>query len=295
MIANLDIDLLKTFIAIADLGNFTRAAEEVNKTQSAVSMQMKRLEDVLQRAMFMRDGRQNRLTGDGERLLEYARRITRLNDEVVATFTRPELTGIVRLGTPDDYADRLLPEILARFSRTHPLVQVDVECLGSTELADRTRQNMLDLSVITCTKKTDAQQIMRSEPLVWVTSTRHSAQELDPLPIALSHSGCIWRQMALDAIEATGRNYRIAYASANSNAVAAAVMSGLAIAAIPEIVMRPGMRLLTPEEGFPVIGEFEIGLVRAPGEQTKVIDALACHISASLCDVGHRASLIAAE
>lgn len=295
MIANLDIDLLKTFIAIADQGNFTRAADEVNKTQSAVSMQMRRLEDVLQRPLFARDGRQNRLTADGERLLDYARRMARLNDEAVVTFTRPELTGVVRLGTPDDYADRLLPHVLAGFARTHPLVQVNVECLGSSELADRTRQNLLDLSVITCSTRTDAQQIMRREPLVWVTSVRHCAHELDPLPITVSHPGCIWRQMALDAIEATGRNYRIAYASANSNAVAAAVSSGLAIAAVPEIVMRPDMRVLTPQEGFPAIGEFEIGLVRAPGEQTEVIDALACHICESLCDEGRRTRLIAAE
>ncbi len=295
MIPNLDIDLLKTFIAIAEQGNFSRAAEEVHKTQSAVSMQMKRLEDVVQRPLFARDGRQNKLTADGGRLLDYARRITRLNDEAVATFTRPELTGLVRLGTPDDYADRLLPEILARFARTHPLVQVDVECLGSTELSERTRRNELDLSVLTCHGPTDADEIMRREPLVWVTSANHCAHELDPLPLTLSHKGCVWRQMALDAIEATGRDYRIAYASSNSNAVAAAVSTGLAIAAIPQIVLRPGMRVLTPEEGFPPIGEFEIGIVRAPGEQSEAITALSRHICSSLCDAAHQPGLMAAE
>ena len=295
MIANLDIDLLKTFIAIADQGSFTRAAAEVNKTQSAVSMQMRRLEDVLQRSLFVRDGRQNRLTHDGERLLDYARRIARLNDEAVVTFTRPELTGVIRLGTPDDNADRLLPRVLANFARTHPLVQVDVTCLGSADLADMTRQNQLDLAVITCSTSADAQQILRRERLVWVTSARHCAHEVEPLPVTLSHPGCIWRQMALDAIEQSGRDYRIAYASANSNAVAAAVSSGLAIAAIPEIVIRPDMRVLTPEEGFPQIGEFEIGLVRAPGEQTAAADALADHIATSLCEAGRRVDLIAAE
>src|SRR5580765_4524993 len=106
MIANLDVDLLKTFLAIADTGSFTRAAEEVHKTQSAVSMQMKRLEEVLSRPLFGRDGRAIRFTPDGERLIEYARRMVTLNDEAVSAFTQPELSGTVRFGTPDDYADR---------------------------------------------------------------------------------------------------------------------------------------------------------------------------------------------
>ncbi len=282
MIANLDIDLLKTFIAIAEQGSFTRAADEVNKTQSAVSMQMKRLEDVVQRPLFDRDGRQNRLTADGDRLLDYARRLVRLNDEAVATFTRPELTGAVRLGTPDDYADRLLPEILARFSRTHPLVQVDVNCIGSGTLTEMAKRNEVDLALITCTHKTDADEIVRTEPLVWVTSAQHHVHERETIPVALSHVGCIWRHMALKALDDSGKSYRVGYASANSNAVNAAVLAGLAVAAIPRIVMRPGMRVLGPEDGFPPIGEFEIGLVYGLGERTSAIDALAHHISDSL-------------
>src|SRR4051794_6930736 len=149
MIPNLDIDLLKTFLAIADMGNFTRAAEEVHKTQSAVSMQMKRLEEVIGRPLFARDGRHSRFTADGERLIEFARRIVKLNDEAVSAFTKPELTGTLRFGTPDDYADRFLPEILARFSRTHPLVTVDVECLNTVDLVERTRRSEMDLAIVT--------------------------------------------------------------------------------------------------------------------------------------------------
>lgn len=293
MIANLDIDLLKTFIAIAEQGSFTRAADEVHKTQSAVSMQMKRLEDIVQRPLFDRDGRQNKLTLDGERLLDYARRITRLNDEAVATFTRPELTGSIRLGTPDDYADRLLPEILGRFSRTHPLVQVDVNCISSGTLGEMARRNEVDLAVITCNHKTDADEIVRTEPLVWVTSAQHHVHERDTVPIALSHVGCIWRQMALNALDKSKQPYRVGYASANSNAINAAVMAGLAIAAIPKIVMRPGMRILCEDDGFPAIGEFEIGLVYAPGERSSAVDALACHISESLAQLDQ--PLMAAE
>ena len=293
MIANLDIDLLKTFIAIAEHGSFTRAADEVHKTQSAVSMQMKRLEDVVQRSLFDREGRQNRLTGDGDLLLDYARRLVRLNDEAVATFTRPELTGLVRLGTPDDYADRVLPEILARFSRTHPLVQVDVICTNSGALIDMTKANDIELAIITCCDRSDAHETVRREPLVWVTSAKHDAHEQDTIPIALAHGGCIWRGMTLNALDVSGKSYRIAYASANSNAVNAAVLAGLAVAGIPRIVMRPGMRVLDDADGFPPIGDFEIGLRYAPGERTSAVEALASHISASLCQLEQ--PLMAAE
>ncbi len=280
MIPNLDIDLLKTFLAIADTGGFTRAAEEVHKTQSAVSMQMKRLEDVLGRPLFARDGRASRFTADGERLIEYARRMVAMNDEAVSAFTKPELTGTVRFGTPDDYADRFLPEILARFARSRPLVTVDVECMNSGRLFDRTKRGELDLSLVTfgCDVITD--EPLRREPLVWVTSAKHNVHLLDVLPLA--SPDCEWRKAALAALDAQKRKYRIAYSSSNSNAINAAVQTGLAVGAVPELCVRPGMRILTERDGFPTIGSFDIGLVRKPGRPSSAIEALARHVTESL-------------
>ena len=293
MIPNLDIDLLKTFLAVSDTGSFTRAAEEVNKTQSAVSMQMKRLEELLGRALFARDGRAIRFTPDGERLIEYARRLVALNDEAVSTFKHPELTGTVRFGTPDDYADRFLPEILARFARTHPLVTVDVDCLNTSVLSERTRRGEMDLALVTfgCDIATD--EPVRREPLVWVTSARHSTHLLEILPLAVSHGGCEWRSTVLAALESTGRKYRVAYSSPNSNAVNAAVQSGLAVGAVPELCVRPGMRVLTEKDGFPSLGHFEIGLMRKPGRASSAVDALARHVAESLGNIG--SGMMAAE
>ena len=135
MTALIDIDQLRTFIAIAETGSFTKAAEVVNKTQSAVSMQMKRLEERIERPIFARDGRASKLTEDGQRLLDYARRIVKLNIETLAAFSDAELSGRVRLGVPDDYADRYLPEIMARFSRAYPGVELTVVCEPSVDLA----------------------------------------------------------------------------------------------------------------------------------------------------------------
>jgi DNA-binding transcriptional LysR family regulator len=293
MIPNLDVDLLKTFLAIADTGSFTRAAEEVNKTQSAVSMQMKRLEETLARPLFARDGRASRFTNDGEKLIEYARRLVALNDETVSAFTRPELTGTVRFGTPDDYADRFLPEILARFSRTHPLVTVDVDCVMSIYLYDRVKNGELDVSLVTESCNVAADEVFRSEPLVWVTSSRHSVHLLDTLPLAVSHAGCEWRTIVTRALEDAERKYRIAYSSPNSNAVNAAVLAGIAVGAVPELCVRPGMRVLTEKDGFPPLGSFNIGIVHKPGRRSSAAEALARHVGDSISNIPRM--MIAAE
>src|ERR1044071_6136740 len=141
MNALLDIDQLRTFLTIVETGSFTRAAEIVHKTQSAVSMQMKRLEERLERPIFARDGRASKLTEDGERLLDYARRIVKLNAETLAAFSDSELSGRVRLGVPDDYADRYLPEIMARFSHSYPAVELSVLCEPSVDLPERIDAN----------------------------------------------------------------------------------------------------------------------------------------------------------
>ena len=128
MAAPLDLDQLQTFITIADTGSFTRAADEVHRTQSAVSMQMRRLEERIGKPLFEKDGRTNRLTEEGERLLSYARRMMHLNRETLAAFDDRALEGTIRIGTPDDYADRFLPEIMARFARSNPRVELTVIC-----------------------------------------------------------------------------------------------------------------------------------------------------------------------
>ncbi len=282
MAALLDIDQLRTFVAIAESGSFTRAAEVVHKTQSAVSMQMKKLEDRLGRPIFARDGRASRLTDDGERLLDYARRILRLNLECVATFSDAELAGRVRLGVPDDYADRYLPEILARFSRSNPKVEVTVVCEPTPMLLERIQANDLDLAIITHVEQRGASEVIRQERLLWVTSQRHAAHEETPLPLALGRPTCCWRLAAIERLEAAGRACRVLYSSWNSNAVGAAVLAGLAVGVLPESAIRPGMRVLGPADGFPLLPSCKIGLVRNWLEKSTLADALAALIVSSL-------------
>jgi DNA-binding transcriptional LysR family regulator len=278
----LDADQLKTFVAIIDAGSFTRAADMVHKTQSAVSMQMKRLEERVGRPLFARDGRQTRLTEDGERLLDYARRIVRLNLECVSSFTEADLKGRVSLGVPDDYADRYLPEILARFARSNPKAEVTVICEPTPMLVARIEAGDMDLAVVTHVESHKGSEIIRLEPLLWVTSARHDVHQDDPVPLALGCPTCNWRQAAVEGLERQGRNFRVLYSSWNSSAVGAAVLAGLALSVLPESAVRPGMRLLTPQEGFPALPPVRIGLMKNRLEPSVLTEALAGHITQSL-------------
>lgn len=282
----LDIDQLRTFVAIADTGSFTRAADIVHKTQSAVSMQMKRLEERVGRNLFERDGRTSKLTEDGERLLDYARRIVRLQAECIASFTEADLTGRVRLGLPDDYADRYLPEILARFSRSNPRAEVTVVCEPTPNLLDRAHTGDLDLAIITHVDRRGPADIIRVEQLLWVSSARHGTHEEDPVPLALGRPTCDWRQSAVETLEHAGRPFRILFVSWNSTAVGAAVLAGLAVSVLPESAIRSGMRVLGPSDGFPALPSCKIALIRSRSEPNSLADALALQIRQSLDNLG---------
>lgn len=284
MAGTLDLDQLRTFVEIAETGSFTRAATRVHKTQSAVSMQMRRLEDRLGRKLFVRDGRMSKLSGDGERLLDYARRLVKLNQETLTAFDDAELTGRVCLGTADDYADRFLPEILARFARSNPLVEVTVVCAPTFHLVDSLRAGELDLAIITHVDKPEhfSADVVRREPLLWVSSARHGTHEEDPLPLALGRPNCDWRAAGIAQLDTIGRRYRILYSSWNSSAVGATVLAGLAVSVLPESALRPGMRILTEEDGFPTLPSCEIALMRSWTHQTSLIDALQAHVVTSL-------------
>ena len=278
--AVLDLDQLRTFVAIAESGSFTRAAEAVHKTQSAVSMQMRRLEERVGKPIFARDGRASKLTAEGERLLTYARRLVKLNDETLAAFDDDELSGNVRLGTPDDYADRFLPEILARFARSNPRVEVTVICEPTQMLVDCLHANELDIAIITHVpaKGRGVEEIVRREPLLWVTSARHCVHDQDPVPLALGRADCCWRGTALAALDRIGREHRLLYSSWNSTAV----LAGLAVSVLPESALRPGMRVLSEAEGFPRLPPVEIAIMRSWHQSSPLIDALAEHIVSSL-------------
>ena len=285
MAAALDLDQLQTFVAIADTGSFTRAADEVHRTQSAVSMQMRRLEERIGKPLFVKDGRTNRLTEEGDRLLAYARRMMRLNRETLAAFDDTSLEGQIRIGTPDDYADRFLPEIMGRFARSNPRVELSVICEPTANLAELIRRGQLDIALVTECDDVRPVEIVRREPLLWVTSATHSVHEEAVLPLAVGRPNCAWRRAATEQLVAQNREYRILFTSWSAQVVIAAVLGGLAVSVLPECALRPGMRVLGEAEGFGALSDVQIGILRGHSTRPEIVDALARHIAESLDNI----------
>lgn len=285
MNAPLDLDQLQTFVAISDTGSFTKAADTIFRTQSAVSMQMRRLEERIGKPLFEKDGRTNRLTEEGERLLTYARRLLRLSRETMAAFDESQLEGQVRIGTPDDYADRFLPEIMGRFARSNPRIEMSVICEPTINLAELVRRGQLDLALVTQCDDVNVTEIVRREPLLWVTSASHSVHEEPIVPLAVGRPTCQWRRSATEALQRSGREHRVLFTSWSATVIIASVLSGLAVSVLPECALRPGMRVLGEADGFAPLPDCRIGILRGHTGQRELIDAVARHITESLDNI----------
>lgn len=276
----LDTDVLRTFVAIAESGSFTRAAKQVFRTPSALSMQIKRLEETLGQPLFVREARHVRLTPEGEILLGYGRRLLKLNEEAVTHFLAPSLEGTVHFGTPDDVGSRILPRVLAQFARSHPAVQVDVVVGRSIDMLERLDAGELDLALVTAGNEglgSARGEIVHSESLAWACLDGGVAQERAPLPLALANQGCAWRAMALSALDRDGVAYRVAYTSENCAGQEAALLADLAVAPLPLSMIRAPLRKLTQDDGLPIIGDYRILLVHAANTGV-VSEALAGHV-----------------
>ena len=274
MASTLDTDLLQTFVAIVDSGGFTRAAEVVHRSQSTVSMQMKKLEESLGHPLFEKIGRGVQLTRDGEVLLNYARRILKLHEEAVVTLRRPDMVGSVRIGIPDDYVAAFLPGILTSFASAYPMVQVEVICEPSESLAQSINKGEVDLAIVTEFPGNERGQVLRRETTVWATSRHHFVHEVDPLPLALFQQGCIFRSWALKALDDMGKPYRVAYSSPSITGIQAIVGAGLGVTVLVRSILSEKMLELSPQDGFPELPDSVITLLKGPSSASPAIACL---------------------
>ena len=260
----LDTDQLRSFLAIVDTGSFTRAAERVHKTQSAVSMHMRRLEEQLGCELFLKQGRGVRLSNEGERLIDFARKMLQTEAAALAALARKGLAGRVRLGMPDDYAGPFLADILSAFSHRNPLVEVMVVCEASRSLAKRVEVNDLDLALVTECANITGIEITREEPMVWVAGLRTVVDISKPLPLALGNAICDWRSMTLAALHKAGLSARLLVASNNYAAIGPVVRAGLALTVLPLGAVESGLRIVGAHEGLPKLAPSRMGIIMAP-------------------------------
>jgi molybdate transport repressor ModE-like protein len=279
---SIDPDLLRAFSFIAEEGSFTRAAERVGRTQSAVSMQIQRLEQMLGQKLLQRGkGGSVQLTPHGTFLLDRARELLALNDSIWSNFQIPAMRGVVKLGIPDDYALRFLPPLLRRFADTHPAIEVDVMCAPSSQLAEKLKAGDLDLALVSEglePRGWPAVELWRGQ-LHWITSERYAPHRRSPLPVAVAHENCAWREAALGALERAGLRYRVAYTSATQTGTHAPVMAGLAVAISTMSWPQDGLRVVRSDEGLPELPDYAVLLLQGRDADNPVTQTLTAHIT----------------
>jgi len=278
----LDLDVLRTFVAIAETGSFTGAANAVFRTPSAVSMQIKKLEETLRCSVFTRDARSVTLTTDGEMLMGYARRMLAINREAVSKFIVPDVSGVVRLGSPDDYGERVLPNVLKRFAQSHPSVAVDVTIDQSSNLKRRLADRELDITLFTACRNIPADaEILLTEPIVWGGAKGGCAHMKKPLPVSVWEEGCAWRADALEQLGRAGVEYRIAYMSAHTAGQRSAILADLAVAPLPRSFIGEDIVALGPDHGLPALSNYNLCMIVA-ADASPPVRAAAEHIRATM-------------
>src|SRR5579872_2595203 len=226
---NLDMDILRTLVAAQQLGGFNRAANHVGRSQSAISQQIRKLEERVGQPLFRKQGRGLALTEAGEVVLAYAQRIIELNDEAVAALRGYAINGVVRFGLPSDFADTWLPDALGMFKRAHPTVRIEATVDRNNSLIERLEKGQLDLAVLLSDEPRADVEVLAELPMVWIGSARSREQETEPMPLAVFEPPCFFRSAAIGALDAANTPWRIAFTSPSLSGLWAAIDAGLGI------------------------------------------------------------------
>lgn len=261
LLTNLPTDLLRTFIAVVELGGHSKAGAVLGRSQPAISLQIRRLEELVRAPLLTQEGRSIQPTPAGDALLSYAREMVRINDEAVRYFHRSDVTGVLRIGLPTDYAVTFLQNTLTTFLHSHPEVDLEIHCDLSRELHQLLRSNDLDIIVAT-TSSTRMPYLSRSwaEQPIWAAAEAMKLPEGRPIPLGAHLEGCDYRSRMIDALDGAARRWRIVYTGPGISGLQNAVLNGLCITALTHATMLPGMRELGEADGLPQLEPLRVGL-----------------------------------
>jgi DNA-binding transcriptional LysR family regulator len=261
---SVDMRVLRSFLTVVETGNVTEAARRLGRTQPAITLQMRRLEELTGKVLFRPDSRRPVLTEDGTMVHSYARSILRVHDELMSRLASPDIEGHVMLGTPDLYAAYLLPAILARFRQSFPRIQVELRCALSTPLVSLVQRGELDIALVTRMPGFTGGEVVRREQLVWVMGEGHDTHLMEPVPLALLPPGNIYRDYAIEGLERTGRKWRIACVSESIGGLQAMVFAGMAVTVLGRSTVVHGMKQIGINEYFPPLPSVDLLLYRSP-------------------------------
>jgi len=261
------LDWLETFLAIAETESLTHAASRVARSQSAVSLQLRQLEDALETRLFDRTTRHVHLTSAGERLLPWARNTLAAAD-AAALAVQDGALRVVRVGVPEEYTDRLLPELLEVAGRRDPGVEFEVECTDSAELERRVEQGRLDFAVVLADEIKGKGRAICSDPVLWMQAPGCDVSQKRPLPIALFDQACSWRRQAMDALAGAGLDYRVVFTSASVSGVRAGIRSGMAAGALARSTAGPDLEPVSDATKLPRLPDARLMLIGARIDDT---------------------------
>lgn len=269
----MDTQLLRAFVTVAECQGFSAAAKVLHRSQSAVSLQIQRLEDQMRESLLQRTRRSVKLTAAGSRLLPYARHILKLEDEAKQEMGADRQGELIRLGITEEQAMAYLPSLLTRFAQAHPSVRLDVTCGVSTKLVERFQEGHLDVVLSIRHTPTQTGQLLGLENLVWVIADDKHPDDWDVLPLALNPEGCVFRAHAVAELGKAGHRWNVRYTSYSPNGVNLPVQSGLAMTIKTPRSIPAGCREVPEEAGLPPLGQVEVEIHRSPGHTSEAYGA----------------------
>lgn len=277
----LDLAILRTLAAAAHLGGFGRAADRVGRTQSAVSLQLRRLEAQLGRKLFVKSGRGLVPTEAGEVLLAYAGRLLALNDEALEAVRGQGLNGRVRLGVPQDIADTILPDALARFARAHPEVLLEGRVERQETLTRLLREGAIDLALLFTEERPPEAQDLGEMALTWVAGADWRFPPGQPVPLALLDAPCLFRKAALATLDAAGVPWRLVFTSPSLGGLWPSIRAGLAITVRVAAFCPPDI-VAVEAPTLPPLPKVALRLVYSEATPPAAVQALAASLRAAV-------------
>ena len=278
---NLDSDLLRTFVAVAEAGSVTEGAARIHRSQSATSLQIKRLEAILSQPVFDRHGRGVVLSDTGRKLFPVAQEVTARLDAALQEISKNSLSGKLRLGIPDDHGRTKLAEIIATFARHHPKVELDVTCALSTSFPEDLNRGLLDLAVYEVESPSRHEEVLYEDPTCWVWSAHRSFPADESLPVALFDHACWWRDAASNSLHARGKPYRVVYSSQSVSGVIAAVEAGIAVGLLGRSSLHAGLSVVNEALGLGSTPASKLVMASSSAEEDGPQDAMKAAIRAA--------------
>jgi len=259
---NLPTDLLRTFVSVVEFNSFTKAGELLGRSQPAISLQILRLEEMLDETLLLREGKNITLSAAGEPFYDYAKQILELNDLAVSRCSKSSVMGKVRLGIPSEFATVLLPKIVGRFSKAYPSVTLEVNCELSKNLLSRTGRAAHDIILALQNNPQDsADKLVKTDNLVWVSSADYSSQKSPTIPLIVASQGCIYRQRAIEVLDKIKQPWQIVYTIPDLTGIQYAIQEGLGVTVLAKSTVPENLRIIAPSPRFPDLGAVGISLI----------------------------------